>query len=403
MLVDNISKIALAIERKGVHSSGELANYAAEIDSILVGSNSGEGGSAEITEEKKKAIILEFAKSLGYKNAEEIASLYAEVSKSLEIAKFNENDYGSSSFDRYNSIGCLAFNITDKIELSRVTFKYTLTSYDGNTFESDVQTVEDGINCAVKHLNEINDSLVGRLPSRNHIMFLAKINMPLIGNKLKSYKIDVFVDGKPVDFSKSNIGINDNTRNIYSNILNGTISIAVGQVDFDFEDSYSSGVASRKLTFLVKTDGAGTTLTTYDDSPMCKRFGNMNFLYADSFGFADKVKQLTSLSDFGNITTVTTASIDSGVTQNVLYNIRMDYDYVNTFVSKGLIYKFVPEYIGHAVDSGFVGMVGAKESIGVTLWTGEVVVFPKGTNKYNLKTKTFEPWDGESFEFDDHL
>lgn len=403
VLVDNISKIALAIERKGVHSSGELANYAAEIDSILVGSNSGEGGSAEITEEKKKAIILEFAKSLGYKNADEIASVYSVASKSLEIAKFNENGYGSSNFDRYNSIGCLAFNITDKIELSRVTFKYTLTSYNGNIFESDVQTVEDGLNCAVKHLDEVNDSLVGRLPSRNHIMFLAKINMPSINNELESYKIEVFVDGKPIDFSKSGIGVNDNTRGIYSNILGETVGHLVGHVDFDFEDSYSSFVASRKLTFLVKTDEGSTTLTTYDDSPMCKRFGNMNFLYADSFGFADKVKQLTSLSDFGNITTVTTASIDSGVTQNVLYNIRMDYDYVNTFVSKGLIYKFVPAYIGLAVDSGFVGMVGAKESIGVTLWTGEVVVFPKGTNKYNLKTKTFEPWDGESFESYDQL
>ena len=403
VLVDNISKIALAIERKGVHSSGELANYAAEIDSILVGSNSGEGGSAEITEEKKKAIILEFAKSLGYKNADEIASVYSVASKSLEIAKFNENGYGSSNFDRYNSIGCLAFNITDKIELSRVTFKYTLTSYNGNIFESDVQTVEDGLNCAVKHLDEVNDSFVGRLPSRNHIMFLANINMPSINNELESYKIEVFVDGKPIDFSNSGIGVNDNTRGIYSNILGETVGHLVGHVDFDFEDSYSSFVASRKLTFLVKTDEGSTTLTTYDDSPMCKRFGNMNFLYADSFGFADKVKQLTSLSDFGNITTVTTASIDSGVTQNVLYNIRMDYDYVNTFVSKGLIYKFVPAYIGHAVDNGFVGMVGAKESIGVTLWTGEVVVFPKGTNKYNLKTKTFEPWDGESFESDDHL
>ena len=114
VLVDNISKIALAIERKGVHSSGELANYAAEIDSILVGSNSGEGGSAEITEEKKKAIILEFAKSLGYKNADEIASVYFVASKSLEIAKFNENGYGSSNFDRYNSIGCYISKIRQR-------------------------------------------------------------------------------------------------------------------------------------------------------------------------------------------------------------------------------------------------------------------------------------------------
>ena len=42
VLVDNISKIALAIERKGVHSSGELSNYASEIDSI-VGSSSVDG------------------------------------------------------------------------------------------------------------------------------------------------------------------------------------------------------------------------------------------------------------------------------------------------------------------------------------------------------------------------
>ena len=35
-LVDTISKIALSIERKGVHSSGELSKYADEIDSIVV-------------------------------------------------------------------------------------------------------------------------------------------------------------------------------------------------------------------------------------------------------------------------------------------------------------------------------------------------------------------------------
>jgi len=67
VLVDNISKIALAIERKGVHSSGELSNYASEIDSI-VGSSSDDG---VVSEDKKREIILEFAKKLGYSNVAE--------------------------------------------------------------------------------------------------------------------------------------------------------------------------------------------------------------------------------------------------------------------------------------------------------------------------------------------
>ena len=132
-------------------------------------------------------------------------------------------------------------------------------------------------------------------------------------------------------------------------------------------------------------------MTTYMDSSKLYR---REELYTDDFGMVNRINEIP----VGVTTIVSGSFIDS----NILYNISMDYDYVNAFVSRGYVYKFAPKE-NSAVDQGFVGMVGAKEPIGVTLWNGEVVVFPKGTNKYNLKTKTFEPWDGQSYTQEDHL
>ena len=59
LLVDNISKIALSIERKGVHSSGELSKYADEIDSIVVTNNTvGDDAKKLDTEYLKKVGLL---------------------------------------------------------------------------------------------------------------------------------------------------------------------------------------------------------------------------------------------------------------------------------------------------------------------------------------------------------
>lgn len=57
-LVDTISKIALSIERKGVHSSGELSKYADEIDSIVVTNNT-------VVNDDIKKLDAEYLKKVG--------------------------------------------------------------------------------------------------------------------------------------------------------------------------------------------------------------------------------------------------------------------------------------------------------------------------------------------------
>ena len=57
-LVDTISKIALSIERKGVHSSGELSKYADEIDSIVVTNNT-------VVNDDTKKLDAEYLKKVG--------------------------------------------------------------------------------------------------------------------------------------------------------------------------------------------------------------------------------------------------------------------------------------------------------------------------------------------------
>ena len=57
-LVDTISKIALSIERKGVHSSGELSKYADEIDSIVVTNNT-------VVNDDTKKLDVKYLKEVG--------------------------------------------------------------------------------------------------------------------------------------------------------------------------------------------------------------------------------------------------------------------------------------------------------------------------------------------------
>ena len=57
LLVDKISKIALSIERKGVHSSGELSKYADEIDSIVVNNT--------VVNDDTKKLDAEYLKKVG--------------------------------------------------------------------------------------------------------------------------------------------------------------------------------------------------------------------------------------------------------------------------------------------------------------------------------------------------
>lgn len=58
LLVDKISKIALSIERKGVHSSGELSKYADEIDSIVVTNNT-------VVNDEGKKLDTDYLKKVG--------------------------------------------------------------------------------------------------------------------------------------------------------------------------------------------------------------------------------------------------------------------------------------------------------------------------------------------------
>lgn len=58
LLVDKISKIALSIERKGVHSSGELSKYADEIDSIAVANNT-------VVNDEDKKLDADYLKKVG--------------------------------------------------------------------------------------------------------------------------------------------------------------------------------------------------------------------------------------------------------------------------------------------------------------------------------------------------
>ena len=383
VLVDNISKIALAIERKGVHSSGELSNYASEIDSI-VGSSSDDG---VVSEEKKKEIILEFAKKLGYSRAEDIVSVYESISKTLALAEatFPRNSDGSGWYHDA-SLGLMGFVISSKVDTSFITYRYNLVGLDNSTYTSDVISVEDGLTCVVKTLPAYSDTLIGREDERTYITFLADISQ--VGNNLKSYSIDVFVNGNKINFSKSGEG-NYNSRNVTYNVVGNYYSNIKYYMDYD---SYiEDGKLYRKLKYVYSLSDDGTVLTAFMDSP---EFYRDRELFAENYGLVNNDFTIPS-----GVRVVTTIGVNGGT----LSSVRMSYDYVNSFVSKGYTYKFTPKDMSIANLQGFVGMVDAKEPIGVTLWTGEVVVFPKGTNKYNLKTKTFEPWDGTSCDNVDYL
>ena len=115
VLVDNISKIALAIERKGVHSSGELANYHSEIDSIETGSVS------VITEDNKREIILEFVKSLGYNSTSDIKGAYDFLSETLGIV---EETLGRTTHKEMSrALGLVGFVISNSVDMSRLTYR----------------------------------------------------------------------------------------------------------------------------------------------------------------------------------------------------------------------------------------------------------------------------------------
>lgn len=387
VLVDNISKIALAIERKGVHSSGELSNYASEIDSI-VGNSSGE---VVVSEDKKREIILEFVKSLGYNNPSDIRGAYDFFSETLGIVDATLGK--SSSFTIVSrALGLVGFVISNKVDMSRLTYRYTLFGSDDTTYSSEVIHPENGVNCVIKTLPAYNDSLMGKEDERFLVLFLTDIQQ--VGNNLKSVILDVFVNGNGLRFNKYSVSRNDNTFNVNSNAFGGYIRGNESRKYFvDYDSSIVGDALYRKLKYVYSLSDDGTVLTTYNEAP---EFPKNSELLADDYGVVNNDMVIPS-----SVKVITSEGYrDVG---GVYPSIKMSYDYVNSFVSRGYTYKFTPASVILATEQGFVGMVDAKEPIGVTLWTGEVVVFPKGTNKYNLKTKTFEPWDGQSYTQEDHL
>lgn len=381
VLVNNISKIALAIERKGVHSSGELSNYASEIDSI-VGNSSGE---VVVSEDKKREIILEFAKSLGYNNPSDIKSAYDFLSETLGIvsASFSTSDSDFNLISR--ALGLVGFVISTKVDISSLTYRYTLVGTNDTMYTSELIRPENGLNCVIKTLPAYSDSLLGKDDERLLVLFLTDIQS--VGNSLKSCTLEVFVNGNSLRFNKYSIISNDNNFSVGVDIL-GNYLINVKQTKYyiDYDSSIVGDRLYRKLKYIYSLSDDGTVLTTYMDAP---EFYRNRDIYDDNFGVVNNDVVIPS-----SVKVITSSGVNGGVYPSI----KMSYDYVNSFVSKGYTYKFVPSSVNTANKQGFVGMVDAKEPIGVTLWTGEVVVFPKGTNKYNLKTKTFEPWDGTSYD-----
>ena len=384
VLVDNISKIALAIERKGVHSSGELANYHSEIDSIETGSVS------VITEDNKREIILEFVKSLGYNSPSDIKGAYDFLSETLGIVEVTLGRTTHREMSR--ALGLVGFVISNKVDMSRLTYRYTLFGSDDTTYSSEVIHPENGVNCVIKTLPAYNDTLIGKEDERTLVLFLTDIQS--VGNNLKSCKVEVFVNGNSLRFNKYSTSRNDDTFNVVSNVLGGYNPYGKRiKYYMDYDSSIVGDVLYRKLKYIYSLNDDGTVLTTYMDSPEFYRDREM---YTEDFGVVSNDTVIPS-----SVKVITSEGY-RGV-GGVYPSIKMSYDYVNSFVSKGYTYKFTPADISITNGQGFVGMVDAKEPIGVTLWTGEVVVFPKGTNKYNLNTKTFEPWDGNSYTNEDHL
>lgn len=384
VLVDNISKIALAIERKGVHSSGELANYHSEIDSIETGSVS------VITEDNKREIILEFVKSLGYNSPSDIKGAYDFLSETLGIV---EETLGRTTHKEMSrALGLVGFVISNSVDMSRLTYRYTLFGADDSLYTSEFIHPENGVNCVIKTLPAYNNTLMGKEDERTLVLFLTDIQS--VGNNLTSCKVEVFVNGNSLRFNKYSTSRNDDTFNVVPNVLGGYNPYGKRiKYYMDYDSSIVGDVLYRKLKYIYSLNDDETVLTTYMDSPEFYRDREM---YTEDFGVVNNDTVIPS-----SVKVITSEGYrDVG---GVYPSIKMSYDYVNSFVSKGYTYKFTPANVSLATEQGFVGMVDAKEPIGVTLWTGEVVVFPKGTNKYNLKTKTFETWDGQSYTQEDHL
>jgi len=384
VLVDNISKIALAIERKGVHSSGELANYHSEIDSIETGSVS------VITEDNKREIILEFVKSLGYNSPSDIKGAYDFLSETLGIVEATLGRTTHKEMSR--ALGLVGFVISNSVDMSRLTYRYTLFGADDSLYTSEFIHPENGVNCVIKTLPAYDDTLMGKEDERTLVLFLTDIQS--VGNNLTSCKVEVFVNGNSLRFNKYSTSRNDDTFNVVPNVLGGYNPYGKRiKYYMDYDSSIVGDVLYRKLKYIYSLNDDETVLTTYMDSPEFYRDREM---YTEDFGVVSNDTVIPS-----SVKVITSEGC-RGV-GGVYPSIKMSYDYVNSFVSKGYTYKFTPADISITNGQGFVGMVDAKEPIGVTLWTGEVVVFPKGTNKYNLNTKTFEPWDGNSYTNEDHL
>lgn len=290
------------------------------------------------------------------------------------------------------ALGLVGFVISNSVDMSRLTYRYTLFGADDSLYTSEFIHPENGVNCVIKTLPAYNDSLMGKDDERFLVLFLTDIQQ--VGNNLTSCKVEVFVNGNSLRFNKYSTFRNDDTFNVVSYVLGGYSTYGKRiKYYMDYDSSIVGDVLYRKLKYIYSLNDDETVLTTYMDSPEFYRDREM---YTEDFGVVNNDTVIPS-----SVKVITSEGYrDAG---GVYPSIKMSYDYVNSFVSKGYMYKFTPANVRLAFEQGFVGMVGVKEPIGVTLWTGEVVVFPKGTNKYNLKTKTFETWDGQSYTQEDDL
>lgn len=359
VLVNNISKIALAIERKGVHSSGELSKYADEIDSIVVTNNT--VVNTEIDESKKKEIIEEYVKNkLHYDSIDDLPNFYGVALR---------NYIRSGSIDNlYYGYGICPLDLPKKyIHKFKYKIEYRFTN------SSDTNTTE---------LLDFNEEDYYDDTRINVLLDLSLLNGKVLDNTyIKLYDVDgnylnySYSFGASTNyFNRVRFSGNNKTGDDYSNLLNIACYDKLYNHKSGESDVFYSGASGRRLKYMYQLSDDGKTL--YDVwGYYIGGDGN------SSYGFTDN-------SDYGisyHLDEVPSGVERIGIVQNNnSYASVLDYNKVKKIVDAG--YK----YVAVAIDNTF--SMDAKENIDVYLIDGTKVTFNKGKWTYNIVEGTFSSY-----------
>lgn len=359
LLVDNISKIALSIERKGVHSSGELSKYADEIDSIVVTNNT--VVNTEIDESKKKEIIEEYVKNkLHYDSIDDLPNFYGVALR---------NYIRSGSIDSlYYGYGICPLDLPKKyIHKFKYKIEYRFTN------SSDTNTTE---------LLDFNEEDYYDDTRINVLLDLSLLNGKVLDNTyIKLYDVDgnylnySYSFGASTNyFNRVRFSGNNKTGDDYSNFLNIACYDKLYNHKSGESDVFYSGASGRRLKYMYQLSDDGKTL--YDVwGYYIGGDGN------SSYGFTDN-------SDYGisyHLDEVPSGVERIGIVQNNnSYASVLDYNKVKKIVDAG--YK----YVAVAIDNTF--SMDAKENIDVYLIDGTKVTFNKGKWTYNIVEGTFSSY-----------